>query len=622
MFVCEKNYGDSQSSDVTFISCLQMRQKDAETKNPQLLFLKFLPRLYVATKQKKMEDILKMSTVENFCARQGNFLRRRLVFQGEVVRHLNPNDNVCRQLHEKWMRMSGRQVAYLDFKKALRFESTDNSVYVWLHKDPTAAIIAGLGALGLTTAAVGGYYYRKGSATPGKPTATNQSGMSGKEPEVKNASTFKSDKPTSGKEPEAKNESDNPTSRSDENGPRASKQPEIQPDLNESQSPDKKLSVAVADRPETWDDAPPETKPSGFEFSPDSGMIPAYLLMRYQERQELKHGQEGSEYEDDSLNEYNEILSGVMFGLDSEMLEQQRISLQYKRDFKVLLTQMQSGEIIQAKNLADFKASMAQVVLINPPGGYNPLTFPVSVAENSLIFPSAIVKTYISPDLTCIKCGDKDLSTKFEDINRQFVDGESSLEESLTYDNGVVRNRNANECILHIPTNSRIASADDLNMFVGIESDPYEHNSDSIEIELTSGELSKQLLAPRIETRRPDSRSLISRLSLRKLTLSPDEANAESVWLVFSLTNTQNVSAVTFDCPHIVMNELKFDLTCVVFTGKNDTSDVALLVDKTWIFYGGQDLRKPTQHLRKKVFGNDLSYIRAIPYLLIFTKVQ
>lgn len=110
-----------------------------------------------------------MSHVDDFCAQHGNVLRKPLMFEGQMVRNLYPDENVCRQLHERWMRSGGRQMMYAEFKKLLRFKSTDDLVSVWLSWDSTPAIAAGLGGLGaagLTTAVVLGYKAWQNSKTP------------------------------------------------------------------------------------------------------------------------------------------------------------------------------------------------------------------------------------------------------------------------------------------------------------------------------------------------------------------------------------------------------------------------------------------------------------------------
>jgi hypothetical protein len=51
---------------------------------------------------KKVKKQVAMSHVDEFCAQQGNVLRKPLKFEGQMVRNLYPNENVCRQLHERW----------------------------------------------------------------------------------------------------------------------------------------------------------------------------------------------------------------------------------------------------------------------------------------------------------------------------------------------------------------------------------------------------------------------------------------------------------------------------------------------------------------------------------------
>lgn len=159
-----------------------------------------------------------MSNVEAFCAQQGNALRKPLKFEGRLIK-LDPRENVCRQLHERWMRSGGRQMMYADFKKLLRFEPKNDSVSVWLHRDPTAAIVAGVGALGLTTAAAVRAYRVWQNSKASEPDPFSESGV------VLNAS-----------------------------------------------------DVVDCD-PQTWNDAPAGTKPSTFEYSDDLKNVPAHLLL-------------------------------------------------------------------------------------------------------------------------------------------------------------------------------------------------------------------------------------------------------------------------------------------------------------------------------------------------------
>jgi hypothetical protein len=119
---------------------------------------------------------------------------------------------------------------------------------------------------------------------------------------------------------------------------------------------------------------------------------------------------------------------------------------------------------------------------------------------------------------------------------------------------------------------------------------------------------------------------MVSYLSLVVIEYIPNDQEEDH--LVFFLDNPTNFIRVTFDCEQVTIQDAKgnsfnYNLTCVVFKNK-DSSDVALLVKREWVFYGGdQDLSKDhPQHLRKMVPDNNLNNICAVPYILIFTREQ
>ena len=108
-------------------------------------------------------------SVEEFCAQAAGRIQGNLTFQGYPVR-LNPKLSVCRQLHNRWLDATGRDVSYEEFKRSLRFSMKNGQVAVRLAYDPTKFVVAGL-AVGATAAAIGGYQWwksQKGKKEPVK----------------------------------------------------------------------------------------------------------------------------------------------------------------------------------------------------------------------------------------------------------------------------------------------------------------------------------------------------------------------------------------------------------------------------------------------------------------------
>lgn len=99
-------------------------------------------------------------SVEEFCVQAAGRIKGQLTFQGYPVR-LNPKLSVCRQLHNKWLDATGRDVSYEEFKRSLRFSMKNGQVAVRMAYDPTKFVVAGLAGVGATAAAVGGYQWWK-----------------------------------------------------------------------------------------------------------------------------------------------------------------------------------------------------------------------------------------------------------------------------------------------------------------------------------------------------------------------------------------------------------------------------------------------------------------------------
>ena len=99
-------------------------------------------------------------SVEEFCVQAAGRIKGNLTFQGYPVR-LNPKLSVCRQLHNRWLDATGRDVSYEEFKRSLRFSMKNGQVEVRMAYDPTKFVLAGLAGVGATAAAVGGYQWWK-----------------------------------------------------------------------------------------------------------------------------------------------------------------------------------------------------------------------------------------------------------------------------------------------------------------------------------------------------------------------------------------------------------------------------------------------------------------------------
>jgi hypothetical protein len=465
-----------------------------------------------------------MANVEAFCAQQGNVLRKPLKFEGRLIK-LDPRENVCRQLHEMWMRSGGRQMMYAEFKKRLRFKSTDDLVSVWMSWDSTPAIVAGLSGLGAAgLAAIGGYHAWR-----------------------------------------------------------------------TRQGPSQHSEPLALDRPETWNDAPPGIVPPAFEYTHEVKNLPAYLVLLYHIK---------------STESYTEDVYGAAF---RRLLDEPD-----PRHDDPILGMMKPGTVITKGTVESLFSDDPQPSLES---------FLKQVIPNQL-FPwtNKLVFT-AGPDLKSIYCGDEDLTLRFDEINTQFIENHQyAYLQSLTFDNGTVRTAEDDECRLRIPANSRLATDEEVSKFK--DDTEIFRNTDPrslVIIELLDPDLSKNLLQPRIEQVQVDFKSLVSRQALKTFMFYPEQFDDDDTNLYFILRNPSNLPKIEFDCPQIHVGACVFDLTCVAFREQDgDSTDIALRVDKDWIFYGsGPDpYKKPVQHLRKKVPHNNLSVINSVPQVLMFTKNQ
>lgn len=227
-----------------------------------------------------------------------------------------------------------------------------------------------------------------------------------------------------------------------------------------------------------------------------------------------------------------------------------------------------------------------------------------------------------------VMCGDVDLLTDddnldFADIEKQCLEFEA--DDALTYNFGekkVEKQENPTDCLLGVQALSVLDSKYELK-----QPQPRQISRNPIKLELTNSNITQnELLSNRFEYRRtPGSKSMVSYLSSVVIEYLPNDQ--EEDYLVFFLDNPRNFNRVTFDCDQVTIqdakgNSLHYNLTCVVFKNR-DSSDVALLVKREWVFYGGKDNSKdPPQHLRKMVPDSDLNNICAVPYILIFTREQ
>jgi len=96
--------------------------------------------------------------VDDACRYLNNRLGVRLMFEGQVIYNLSHRHSACRQLHDLWLKKTGRQKSYEDFKKMLRFRMSKGWVVANVSYDPVPVIAA---AAGLTALAAGGVAYAK-----------------------------------------------------------------------------------------------------------------------------------------------------------------------------------------------------------------------------------------------------------------------------------------------------------------------------------------------------------------------------------------------------------------------------------------------------------------------------
>lgn len=486
-----------------------------------------------------------MSHVDDFCAQHGNVLRKPLMFEGQMVRNLYPDENVCRQLHERWMRSGGRQMMYAEFKKLLRFKSTDDLVSVWLSWDSTPVIAAGLGGLGaagLTTAAVLGYKAWQNLKTP----------------------THK---------------------------PR----------------------TLVY---ETWDDVPPALKAPAFEYVTDSGLqyVPAHIVILYD-----LHRPNSSPAEPAKGSSQNDDEVGCVVD----------------RAIQSIFTRIKAGEVVSEDQL--------QVLVNSIKGGCDKSCF----LEQSLTPAEAIKRlTYQDVGLTpfdifnsnidsdtfvqqkdaeqfILRC-DSDSQNyskeEFDSINSQII--HFNQEIKFTYNNGVVEKHTdlINQCVLHVPRNSKVATEKDEEEFKDIEYKLVDNDVEITSQELVDGDISEhQLFGKRIENRRePGARSMISYRSLVDMKYKPESGRHLVMYI-----SSADVKKVAFKCYQVQIGGVNFKLTFVAFHPMRDSLDsldVAILVDNKWVFYGGKDPKNTKRYLRKFVPENNLDSIGENPFLLIFTK--
>jgi hypothetical protein len=99
-------------------------------------------------------------SVEEFCVQAAGKVKGKLTFQGYAVR-LDPNLSVCRQLHNRWLNATGREMSYEEFKRSLRFSTKNGSVAVRMANDHTKLAAAGFAGLAATAGAVGAYQWWK-----------------------------------------------------------------------------------------------------------------------------------------------------------------------------------------------------------------------------------------------------------------------------------------------------------------------------------------------------------------------------------------------------------------------------------------------------------------------------
>jgi hypothetical protein len=471
-----------------------------------------------------------MSNVEAFCAQQGNVLSKPLKFEGRLVK-LDPSDNVCRQLHEKWMRSGGRQMMYAEFKKRLRFKSTDDVVSVWLSWDSTPVLVAGLsglGAAGITTAAV--YRYKAWQkANANKPSA-----------------------------------------------------------------------VVECTGYETWDDVPFDLQAPAFEYSIDLKNVPAHLLMVYRMDTTIP----AHDLDRAAVVIFEQMSTGnVVTKVQLESFVQSLEAFEHSPDYSYIIRH----------DLKDWSTRLKHWDLrLSPFRVQQPVE-------------SDIKTRHVPQGQRILKCGTRDISaSEFDSIETQ-VNQSSSFggNRILTFESGIVKELTDPriQCVLHAPKQSRFAVKKDEGMQTNYSgSGGQKHTT----LDLIDENLSEnQLFSKRVEhIIRPHAKSMISYKSLVDIKYDPKEGENH---LVFFLENPHDLKKVTFTCYEVTLKNSKglsssFALNFVAFRN-GYSSDVAVLIDKQWIFYSGPDPQNfEQQQLRKMVPQNNLDYVCAVPYLLIFTK--
>jgi hypothetical protein len=488
---------------------------------------------------KKVKKQVAMSHVDEFCAQQGNVLRKPLKFEGQMVRNLYPNENVCRQLHERWMRSGGRQMMFAEFKKRLRFKSTDDMVSVWLSWDSTPAIAAGLGGLGaagLTTAAVLGYKAWQNSKTP-------------------------SHKP--------------------------------------------RTFVY-----ETWDDVPPKLKAPAFEYVTDLDLqyIPAHIVMLYD-----LYRFNPAEPAKDSGQDDGESGCAVDRAIQSIFAKIKAGDVVLEDQLKGLVASIESGCDTSGLLDEDLTSIEAIKLLEHADVGVTPFDIFKSEIKSETFVKQKGEEQFI------LRCDSQNFSKEeFDSINSQVFGFD--LKERLTYNNGVVElhKDRVDQCILHVPQNSKVATEDDEAEFKEIEYQLVDNDIELKSFVLVDPDLSgHQLFGKRIENRRkPGARSMISYRSLADVRYNPKSGSHLVMYI-----NSNNVNKVAFNCYQVKIGGADFALTFVAFHDMHNSLHVAILVDGTWVFYGGQDPKDTKRYLRKIVPQNNLDSIGEDPYLLIFTKI-
>lgn len=463
-----------------------------------------------------------MSNVEAFCAQQGNALRKPLKFEGQMVRNLDPDESVCRQLHEMWMRSGGRQMMYAEFKKRLRFKSTDDLVSVWLSWGSTPVLVAGLsglGAVGITTAVVHSYKaWQKSKANSYVP------------------------------------------------------------------------NVPVCNKPETWDEVPPGLKAPVFEYVSDLKNVPAHLLSTLYLAAPITL--------DDGFNYPDDIDKHAIQGL------------------------MLSGGLVSNDHLQKFIAGTKDSGLDDTYKQWDVRTHLPSLIPN-IVKPQTTLKYDMSTKQKILWCGDVDFSSQFDEIEPKCNVFGFWSDSPLTYDNdnGEVRRRQYNdECLLHVPADSRSPTEGELKSFRDIVVFDYTESKYAT-VELTNRDLSQNINRVMVDKQIANKRmsrspSMYSYLVLSEAKFEPKD---DDQFLVFFVKNPQDLDTITFNCTSITLGQFTFELKYMAF--KDEAfSNVVVKVKDAWVFYGDQDPQNSKEHMRKLVPQNNLNCICAVPYILIYAK--